>query len=170
MNEVIRKFIDAKISEENAKHDAEKSSTLSNLGLYEKIYSPDNKYSAEYPESELDNTNTFKYYKKKPIEISDEDYEELKKHLDKGEHKKHKTIALILTVIAWVIFVVGFVAGMSFANIVVDPYDVMNGSYFSFSIAFTYWSVSLISGAIILGFAEIIKILDDIKKNCFKSR
>ncbi len=164
MNEIIKNFIDTKISEENAKHEAEKSTTLSNLGLYEKVYSPDNKYSAEYPVSELDSNNTFKYYKNKPIEISDEDYEELKKHLDKGEHKKHKTMALIFTVIAWIVFVGGFVAGISFANIVIDPYDVVNGTYFSFSIAFTYWSVSLISGTIILGFAEIIKILDDIKK------
>lgn len=163
MNEKIKEFINARIAEENQKYEAEKKRTLLELGLYEKIYSPDNKYSDEFDESELDGPNTYKYFKKEPFEISDEDYHELKKHIVKEKTKKSTFLPLILKCIAGLIFIVGFSAGISFGNVVVDPYDVIDGIQFSFAIALTYWSVSLISGTLILAVAEIIKLLEDIK-------
>jgi len=163
MNVKIREFIDEKIAEENKKHEAAKKRTLLDLGLYEKIYSPDNKYSEEFSESELDNTNTYKYFKKEPLEISDEDYQELRKHVVKEEAKRSTFLPLILKSIAWLIFIVGFIEGILSGNVVVDPYDIIDGTQFSFSIALTYWSVSLISGTLIFAIGEVIKLLEDIK-------
>ena len=50
--------------------------------MYEKVYSPENEYSAEYPFSEWDSvSSTTKYFKKLAYEITDEEYEEVKKYL-----------------------------------------------------------------------------------------
>lgn len=66
---------------EKKKYEEEKQKTLLELGLFEKVYSPDNKQSEEFSSFEWDRTSsTNKYYKKVPIEITDEEYQEVKKY------------------------------------------------------------------------------------------
>lgn len=167
MNEKVKEFLDAKKVAEKKKYEEEKQSTLIELGLCEKVYSPDNNYSEEFSWSEWDSVNsTNRYYKVVAVEITDEEYEEVKKYFRREDTTESNPIATALMIIAWVVFAGGFIAGILLGNV-----EVVKGSYFtytdtefSFAIAFTYWSVALISGTMFLGFAEIIKLLDAIRK------
>ena len=169
MNEKLKNFLDAKKDAENKHYEDVKRKTLIDLGLYEKVYSPDNKCSVEFCLSEWDEENyVSKYYKKVPIEITDEEYREVEKYAKKEatEDASKNPVAVALTIIAWFIFIGGFIAG-----IVLGIIEVENGYYntyaetgFSFIIAFAYWCISLVSGIMFLGFAEIIKLLNAIKR------
>ena len=167
MNEKLKEFLVAKKEAEKKKNEEEKQKTLIDLGLYEKIYSPNNSYSEEFDSFEWDSASeTNKYYKKVAIEISDEEYQEVKDYSKNEETFEVNPVAKALMGIAWMIFICGLIAGIAFANV-----EVVKGTYyqytdteFSFAIAFTYWCVAFISGTIFLGFAEIIKLLDAIKK------
>lgn len=167
MNEKLKNFLDAKKDSETKNYEKTKQKTLLDLGLYEKIYSPDNKYSEEFCLSEWDRiTQASKYYKKVPIEITDEEYQEVKKYSKKEVATGNNSVAVALTIIAWVIFIGGFIAGIALGMVEVEKgyYYTYTDTEFSFAIAFVYWCVSLISGTMFLGFAEIIKLLDAIKR------
>ena len=164
MNEKLKEFLDAKKDAEKKKYEDEKQKTLIELGLFEKVYSPDDNYSEEYSSCEWDSANsTNKYFKKVPVEITDEEYQEVKKYSKKEETTENNPIATALSVIAWIVFIGGFIAGIASGIIEVDGY-YYDYTEFSFAIAFIYWGVSLVSGTMFLGFAEIIKLLDAIKK------
>lgn len=168
MNEKIKEFLEEKKEIGRKNIDEEKARTLINLGLYEKVYSPENEYSAEYPFSEWDSvSSTTKYFKKLAYEITDEEYEEVKKYSQSSNEffYSENAISKALTIIAWVIFIGGFIAGLALGNVEVTKgvYYRYTDTEFSFAIAFTYWCVSLISGTMFLGFAEIIKLLEEIK-------
>lgn len=70
-----------------------KRMTLIALGLYEKEYSPDGKQSREYSSCEPDENGKRRYYRKVPIEITDEQWKELTEKLDEvkqiGERDIH---------------------------------------------------------------------------------
>ncbi len=157
MHEILRQYIAEKERIEKEKLDIEKKEFLISEGLYEKIYSENIYYSNEYPHYEFDSkTGTEKYYRMVPIEITDSEYEELLKF-----HKPQKNsnaISTALIVIAWIIFIFGFIAGIIFGVAGADAY-----SSFAITIALIYWVTSFISGVFILGFSEIIKLLNDIK-------
>lgn len=123
--------------------------------------------SEEFPHYEYDSTNSVtRYYKKVPIEITDEEYEEIKKYSQKRYTSTSNPVATALTVIAWIVFIGGFIIGIASANVEVvkGVYYTYTTTEFSLAIALTYWCIALISGTFLLGFAEIIKLLDDIKK------
>ncbi len=167
MNEKLKNFLDAKKDSETKNYEETKQKTLLDLGLYEKIYSPDNKYSEEFYLAEWDSTTqASKYYKKVPIEITDEEYQEVKKYSKKEVAPENNSVAVALTIIAWLIFIGGFIAGIVLGTVEVEKgyYYTYTDTEFSFAIAFVYWCVSLISGTMFLGFAEIIKLLDAIKR------
>lgn len=169
MNEKVKQFLDEQKNIERQKYEEKKLKTLIDLGLFEKEYSPDAGYSDEYPYSDWDSeTSTNKYYKKVPFEVSDEEYEEIKRHTNKTEKDESKgnSIAIALTAIAVIIYIVGFIAGIAYGTVEVESgyYYTYTETEFSFAIAFTYWCTTFISGTIFLGFAEIIKLLNDIKK------
>ncbi|MBQ2968621.1 MAG: hypothetical protein IJE10_10950 [Clostridia bacterium] len=179
MNEKLKAFFEAKKEEElkkqeelNKKQEEAKKKTLIDLGLFEKVYSPDNKQSDEFSCYEWDSqTQTSKYYKKVPIDVSDEEYEEVKKYSKQTEDvilnhfNKDNPIATALTVIAWIVFIGGFIAGIVLGTVEVERgyYYTYTDTEFSFAIAFVYWCASLISGTMFLGFAEIIKLLNEIR-------
>ena len=73
-------------------------------------------------------------------------------------------IAKILKVMAWCVFVLGFILGIVFGQV---P-DRWGDTQFSFALALTYWAVSFFSGMLLLGFAEIIRLLEDVKANTAK--
>ncbi len=165
MNEKLKRFLDIKKEEERKKYEDEKERILIELGLYEKVYSPDNSYNEEYYFSEWDSANSInRYYKKVPVEITDEEYFELKKYSKKEEPPINNPIFTALTAIAWIIFIGGFIAGIALGMVEVEIGHYYTDTEFSFAIALVYWGISLISGTMVLGFAEIIKLLDAIKK------
>ena len=164
MHEKLVEFLNDKKDLEIKKYEKKKRETLIDLGLYEKVYSPDNEYSNEFCLSEWDDTiQANKYYKNVPIEITDEEYQEVKKYSKIEDEPTNNPVAVALTIIAWVIFIGGFLAGIALGTV---EFEKGYNTYteFSVAIAFVYWCVALISGTIFLGFAEIIKLLDAIKK------
>lgn len=165
MNEKLKNFLDAKKDSETKKYEETKRKTLIDLGLYEKAYSPDNRYSEEFCMTEWDSAaQESKYYKEVPIEITDEEYQEIKKYTNKEDKTANNPVAVALMVIAWVIFIGGFIAGIAMGAGEEGNYYADTETEFSFAITFIYWCASLISGTMFLGFAEIIKLLDAIKK------
>ena len=120
--------------------------------MFEKEYSADNEYSEEYPEVEWMSDNSKRFYKKIPIEISDEEYAELLKYKS-HEIKKHNLMAVIFKVLAWIIVVGGFVGGIVASN----------ETKHSFVTAMIWWASSSGSALFFFGFAEIIQLLNDIK-------
>ncbi len=160
MNERVKEYLDAKGRERIERYKKEKNETLCTLGLFEKEYSPNNEWSEEYCLNEWDSDlEQTRYYKNAPIEVTDEEYEEiLKFSKDEGGN----VIAKVLTCIAWIVFVGGFLVGIALGNVEVEGYYSYHKE-FSFAIAFGYWCTSFISGMVFLGFAEIIKLLNDIK-------
>ena len=168
MHELLQKYFLNKEKEQKQNEEKEKRALLLSQGLFEKVYSEGSVPTTEYPHLDYKNN---KYYKKVPIEISDDEYEYLKK-INKQEDKKiivkpENKIATALTIIAAIVFIGGFIMGIVFGNV-----EVTKGTYyqyteteFSFGIALSYWAISLVSGIFILGFAEIIKLLEYIKLN-----
>lgn len=156
MHELLNAFISKKENELKEKKEQEKNGLLLSKGLFEKVYSEDNTYDSEYCYSDWKDGKSY-YYKKVPIEITDNEYEKLKELCEPSEIKEENaTLATILKVIAWLIFIGGFIAGLIFGE--------EAGYYeFSFAVALIYWVVSFISGIFILGFAKIIELLNTIK-------
>ncbi len=132
MHEKLKAYFDAAEKKENERIEQE----LINAGLYEKVG-----------------------FKKVPIKITSEEYEKFKKINFNSTVKRINPVAIILEIIAWLIFIGGFIAGMSLASVE----TAWSHYYFSFEIALTYWAISFISGTVFLGLAEIIKLLNDIK-------
>lgn len=169
MHEKLKSFLDAQKEAEVKAYEARKHETLVDLGLYEREYSPSGKYSEEYPFCEWDvDRHASIYFKKVPIEITDEEYQEVKKYA-KTEDKENgakNPVAVALTIIAWIIFIGGFISGIALGWVEVEMGRefVRTYSEFSFESAFVYWCTSLISGTVFLGFAEIIKLLTAIKR------
>lgn len=168
MNEKVKEFLDAQKAIEKDKQEEERKETLLELGLYEKMYSVDNTYSELFPFSELSSDGmTNRFYQKFPIEVTDEEYQEVCKYVKKKEKTAQNPVAVALTIIAWLTFIGGFITGFVFGNVEIvsdSYYSSYTETAFSFTVAFTYWCITLISGTMFLGFAEIIKLLDAIKK------
>lgn len=165
MHEKVREFLESKKSEAILSEQKEKERKLISLGLYEKVYSPNGNYSKDYPCTEYSNAGD-KYYKMEVYNVSNEEYEEILKYsnvTDIYQYKKENAIARILTIIAWVIFIGGFIAGIVLGRVEFEGY-YRDYNEFSFSIAMVYWFVALVSGTILLGFAEIIELLHSINK------
>ncbi len=159
MHELLKEYISKKEAEKNKKIEKEKNEYLILHGLYEKVYAETDVYDPSYAFEEIDeDTKTYKRFNKVPIEISDSEYKYL---LELDEPKKTNTIASILTVIAWITFIGGFIAGIVLGRVEADSY--YSYTEFSFAVALIYWGVSFLSGISILAFAEIIKLLNDIK-------
>lgn len=167
MHEIVKKYLDDKKRAERERYEQEKQNNLIALGLYEKVYSSDNKYSKEFSLTEWDDDNNKnRYFKKVPIELTDEEYQEVMKYSEKEYATEKNPVAAALTVIAWCIFIGGLIAGIAMGNVEVEKgyYYKYTTTEFSFAVAFVYWCASLISGTIFLGFAEIIKLLDAIRR------
>lgn len=158
------------IKEVNAKiGDAVKVSVNGEIvdAVIDKIQS-EKSYEFYLPEWDEINLMT-KYYKEVPIEITDEEYQELKKYTNKEvkfvSDNSLNSVATALKVIAWLVMIGGFIAGGILGDV-----EITKGTYyryttteFSFAVAFTYWCGAFISGMIFLGFSEIIQLLSDIK-------
>lgn len=69
--------------------------------------------------------------------------------------KRENSIASTFRVIAWFIFIGGFLGGLVFGR---DNYGYRY-SEFSFSLAMIYWVSAFISGMVFMGIAEVISLL-----------
>ena len=170
MHQSVQNYLNKKENESKARQLKEKNDLLIKLGLYEKEYSADGRYSYMYKEREWDSqSDTHRYFRKVPVEVSDSEYEEILKYqkldTDSTDVSYTNTISTALKVIAWIIFIGGFISGIALGNVEVvkGVYYTYTETEFSFAHAFTYWAISFISGMSFLGFAEIIKLLTDIK-------
>lgn len=76
--------------------------------------------------------------------------------------KEKNIIATIIKVIAFIVYIGGFFAGLTFGY-QTNTFNSYSSHDFSFTVALTYWAISFISGTFILGFSEIINLLNDIK-------
>ena len=143
MNEKVEKYLEEK-------REKEKREILIAAGLYEKEYAPKSQElpNREYPflDSKIVPNRP---YKAIPIEVPDEEYEQIRKYAYSGNSNR---IAGILTFVACAVYVIGLVTG----------FILLNGSS-NWTPAISCWAASGISGTIFLGFAEIIKLLQAIK-------
>lgn len=152
----VDEYLKQKRTEKFTEEYIKKAKLLINEGLYHVVYSPDNVQSSEYPFEEYDATSgSMKYYKKVPMNVTNDEFEQIKKYSTIDETPKN-AISITLTVIAYIIFISGFIYGIYIGS----EYYV---DEFSFSLAFISWIITLISGMTFLGFAEIIKLLEAIK-------
>ena len=129
---------------------------LVSQGLYEKVYAPK---SQELPNGEYPRLDTTiipnRPYKAIPIEITDEEYEQVKKYAFASSTlpepvNSSNGIATVLTVIGVIVYLIGFIGFFAMFN--------MNALS-----AFIILASAAISGTMFLGFAEIIKLLQSIK-------
>ena len=153
MHEKLEEFISKKQAQETRKTAEQKNKLLMDWGLCEKIYSPDNRKSPKYPESEFDANGKLLRYKIEPINITNDEYELLKKYIS-NDKKRNTPIAIALDVIAYLIFIAGFIAGITFGG---------TGYEFNIGIAVIIWCGTLVSGILVLAVAEIIRLLTEIK-------
>lgn len=71
MDEKLKAFLDEKKAEEGKKYQEDKNRLLLELGLYEKVYAPDDQYSYEFPFYEFDyDMNKVRYFNRKVIDIT----------------------------------------------------------------------------------------------------
>ena len=156
MHNNVDEYLKQKRTEKFTEEYIKKAKLLINEGLYHVVYSPDNVQSSEYPFEEYDATSgSMKHYKKVPMNVTNDEFEQIKKYSTIDETPKN-AISITLTVIAYIIFISGFIYGIYIGS----EYYV---DEFSFSLAFISWIITLISGMTFLGFAEIIKLLEAIK-------
>lgn len=167
MHPIVKKYIETKNAQYKANEQQDRNSFLLSEGIFEKEYAPDGEIdSSKYPEYEWDqNTNKTKYYKAVPINVTDEEYEQIKKayslSVDKKNLRSLNPIYVTLVIVSVLIFVSTFICGCVFAT---QTYSSYFSSYshteFRFEVALLYWGIGFASGMIFLALAEIIKLLD----------
>ena len=151
MNKRVEKFL---ADNENT---SERDEILIEAGLYDKIYMPETdalnpdrneslKY--DYPESEYDEKKgRTVYYRKQAIKVTDEEYEAILKCISDNRN----LLADVITCGAYIVFVIGFILG------------ILMGTGTGFGTTLIVWLISGISGISLLWFAEVLKLLQDIK-------
>ena len=154
MNEHVKKFIKKKKEEIAFQNQKEKEKILIEAGLYEKEYVEMDQYLTEGWKYDPEKG---KYYREKVFDVSDAEYDEILSLLSYEKNKKQiNYIEIILKVIAWIIYIGGFIIGFFYG------YD---GDGIIFSITFIYWCICFVSGTMFLGFSEIIRLLNEIKNH-----
>lgn len=171
MHELVEKYLD-KMEKQKAAEEIEMSKQKAEaeirernklflkLGLYEKEYNEKNEYSIEYPIREYNSkTDTYRYYKRVPIEVTDEEYAEILKYQKKEPEKvevkmdEKNTTASAFGVLAVITFVVGFIVGII----------LFFNENLSFLSGLSCWCGAFISGMFFVGISDALQLLTDIK-------
>lgn len=150
MDARVQDFLNNAKAREGEKQGRDKDALLIALGLYDREYSEKNEYSEEYPEFE-----NGRYYRKKAIPVTDEEYAQIRQTCETAEPKKRNPMSLALMIIAGIVYAVSFIYGIIAAN-------VFGGFVFSFGLPF--WGIGLIAGSVLLGIGCIIEQLDCMKR------
>lgn len=152
MNPKLSDYFAQKRLEEKQARDA----LLISQGLYEKVYAPNDEWSEEYPENEYDQERqTIRYFKKVAIEVTDEEYEQIKKYAVKPPIflPKPNVIAKILLGVGICVYGLGFIGGM----------QLQSAAEELLSLAIIVWAIAAVGGTILLGLSEIVKLLQNIR-------
>ncbi len=151
MDERVRKYLEEKRVSDANSCSADRASVLIEAGLYEKVYSPDGTRSADYSYAEITSTGS-KYYKKEPLAVSDEEYVEILKYANKGNSNSGNSVAGALKGLA----ILEFISGL-FLALASSKTDLGGIGFLFFTL------LGAFSGLMLLGFAEIINLLEAIK-------
>jgi len=168
MHELVSQYIEKKKAEKKERVQKEKAKKLIELGIYEKEF-PADPNNFDYFEYDCyfydEQTGSNKRYKRIPIEVSDEEYNEILKYSEETTTTSNSSnvIATIIRIFAWIIFIGGFILGCVCGNVEVGSY--YSRTEFSIAIAMVYWGVSFAAGFSMLAFAEILDLLQKINNN-----
>lgn len=160
MNAKVEKFIEEQQQAEIDREKKRQQAHLIDLGLYDLEYAPDNCFSEEFPYME-----DGRYCKKKPIEVTQEEYKSICQVAPITPQKSWPVwpVAKILFVFSLVIYGAGFTAGIV-SGIRVSGYLVSGPATYVFlwTNALTYWLAASFFGSILLGFSEHLRLLNKI--------
>lgn len=163
MNSKVQKFIEKRRQEELDREKSRQHAHLIELGLYDVEYGPDNCFSEEFPDME-----DGRYCKKKPIEVTQEEYESICRVAPITPKKGWPIwpVDKILSVLAFFIYGVGFTGGI-ISGIRVAGYNQGGGAFYTFvwKYALKYWLAACFFGSILLGFSEHLRLLKKISKD-----
>ena len=113
MNPRIEKYIEDTCKQLNYQFDdpGTKEKVMTELGFYEKVYSPDNVYSEEYNCVEATTSGSKKYFKKVLLDISEEDFKKVLELFRKERNIKRassfKVCGIVLLIISFFILLFG---------------------------------------------------------------
>ena len=158
MNPMLSDYLRNKKYHSKELSDAKKNQILIQEGLFTKEYS--NEYSGEYSFSD----GNGQYYKRVPIEVTDEEFQEIMKYVETTNEHDNNKIGTAMKVVAILIFIAGFILGIVFGNQEIETYYSTRTEY-NFGITAIYWVIFFVSGMFFLGISEIIELLNDIKNN-----
>ena len=155
----VQEYLNRKRQEEENKEARKIVDFMFEEGLYTKEYhNGDSNTINKYPF--LDKAEN-KRYRKVPISLTDEELKEINILMQEKEKKEAgrkniaepddgNTVAAILRILGFIILCIGIVAGF----IRLEE---------SSDIAMTCWVVGILSGALFIGFSEVIKLLQEIR-------
>lgn len=155
MHEAIENFIE---KQKQKKKENYKQFLLDN-DICEREYSPNEDENAPYDENyPFWDRKQNKYYKKIPIEVTDEELEQILEAYNEAQVNEVKSngIATFFLVLGWITVIAGLIESLSAAS-------GDKGESFTFSVFIIHFAVTLISSMIYFGFGEVIKLLNDIK-------
>lgn len=151
MNERVKSYLD----EQELKLQKQRSRHLMELDFYDKEYTDSKEYTPQYPYKEINpETKEVRYFKKLPILVSEEEYEKIVEANSKTKkvENSENAIAYALKIIAVLIYVIGAIVGLAMLFS-----EQAEGGLYALAKA-AVW------GTAFLGFAEVIKLLEDIKR------
>lgn len=125
-------------------------------GLYEIKYFDSKEVTKEMKKELKYDTSQYKYYKKIPYEVTDEEYNEILK-IPIYPNKKEPILTSTFYLIGVLIFFFGAIGGYTLgqpSGLVCD---------FNWQLTWTVWLCTLFSGMVFLGFGKVIDLLNEIK-------
>ena len=168
----------------------DKEQYLIDNGYYHYVYKKEDDDPLEYSRRRLNpETNKLEYYKIVVDDISDEEYEEMLKNEETEKtdasqnnnqdikqqkiqkYQKYSTrksssniIATNITIIAFIVFAFAFILGIVYGNTfkTISLDNLKPKEEFNVLAMFITWGIGAVSGTLLLGFAEIIKLLQRI--------
>ena len=91
----VDEYLKQKRTEKFTEEYIKKAKLLINEGLYHVVYSPDNVQSSEYPFEEYDATSgSMKHYKKVPMNVTNDEFEQIKKYSTIDETPKKNGVGI----------------------------------------------------------------------------
>ena len=181
MDPRVEKFINGKKDEIKKKELEKRQKILIKAGLYEKEYSKNFQYSSEYPYTELNNLGQAKYYRIVPINITDEEYEEVKKYVTCNKKVEKNmfdeknfiwiSIYKVVTIITFFAFILfGMVAGIGDLSSEFLDLDLGGDTFFDFVIWFLAGGfvgfIQLVLNMLVIQFLNNVQIIrEKLEKN-----
>lgn len=130
MEPILKAFLDKKQAEQRKEFESERDQLLVSLGLvkFEKEYSPSGKQTGPYVKYDVGAKNYYYVKHKTPIEVTDEEYEQIKKYALTQKSQKPQTLQKsnevdgtewglkLVNGVFWVLAIIGFVIVISLAS------------------------------------------------------